>query len=365
MFAATHSEGGPAVPDALSAKIVAAPPDRRQLLLRNLPVEQIRQISRDLTARAYELAWTGVHDARTTAEIAVAGSELLGSHPADRDLQASARAALGNALRLCADFHGAARELRTADMLAASGTGDSSLIAAIFEQIATLQQDLRKFPVALALLRQAQSLHELAGRTDMVARSLVSQGIVQGYSGAAEDAVETLTKAIRLLDGSNTRLRLSAVHSMCWFLVDMGYPERALRCFKRAQAAGFYGPLAGSPLQAARRTWLHGHILAGLGWIGEAEAALNETRSTYMSLRKPQEAALCSLELATLYADHGRWDLLPGVVAETLPIFFSLGIDREARAARLLQSAARSRETASRILRCVVTAVQRRSGATT
>lgn len=340
-------------------RLLPASTHRRGLMLANLAREQVREVCTGATRACYDSTWSSPAHALQSGELAAFASDRLSDLAADLDLRAAAYAAYGNALRLNARFTEAKAALRNADLLAARGTGDSGLVAAILEQIATLHQDLRRFPSALALLRQAELLHEGAGRVQSVARSLVSQGIALGYSGDPTKAVATLTKAARLLEPSDARLRLAAAHNIAWFLVDMGCAEHALRCFAKADEAGFYRAFSGQPPGEARRLWLKAHILAGLNRGNEAEAVFREVRKIYLEIGQLQEAALVSLELAGLYVDSERWAKLPGLVEEILPVFERLGIEREARASRLILHALQSRDQAARLLRCVTATLRR------
>lgn len=347
------------MPDAIILKLLDAPAERRRMLAFNLPLEQQRRLCRDAAASAYDALWSSPARAVALAEVSTLIASRLPDAPPDRDIRALALAAHGNALRVAAEFPAAAALLHQADELAASGTGDTGLIASIFEQFATLRQDLRQFAQASALLKKAEEIHLQDGRRQAAARAVISQGLVSGYSGNAEAAVVTLTRAMRLLDGSNPRLRISAIHALAWFLVDMGQPESAQRCYDKAIRAGFYRILDDQPFQAARQTWLQGHIFVGLGRIAEAERYLSSARTAFAEMGQAQEAALSSLELAELLASQERWSALPALIEEILPIFALLGIHREARAARLLSAAAARRDVAARLIRCASAAVSR------
>ena len=85
-----------------------------------------------------------------------------------------------------------------------------------------------------------------------------------------------------------------------------------------------------------RLRWLEGKILQGLERFDEAEAAFLAVRGGFIEEAIGYDAALVSLDLATIYAAKGRVGELRRLAEEMLPIFESRDLHREALAALIL-----------------------------
>ena len=97
----------------------------------------------------------------------------------------------------------------------------------------------------------------------------------------------------------------------------------------------------GQKLDLIRTRWLEGLLAAGLGKRDEAIAALEQVREDFNAREIPYDAALVTLELATLYLAEGRTGEVRRVASELKWIFKAEGIEREALAAvRLFYEAA-------------------------
>lgn len=76
-------------------------------------------------------------------------------------------------------------------------------------------------------------------------------------------------------------------------------------------------------------------MLRELGHLHAAEAALVRARDGFCEHKIIYEAAIVSLDLAAIYVKLGDAEKLEQIVATTVPIFRSLGVDREALASLL------------------------------
>lgn len=117
-----------------------------------------------------------------------------------------------------------------------------------------------------------------------------------------------------------------------------------------------------SPSMATRlrRRWLEGRLSAGFDRSTEAEAAFRETRDGFIAQGIGYDAALVSLDLAALYAAHGRMAEVRSLAEEMLPIFRSRDVHREALAALLVfQQAARSESITVRVVEEVAAFLRR------
>ena len=172
------------------------------------------------------------------------------------DLRARVWTVLGNAHRV-ADKHSAAETaLSQAATWARRGTGSRALFALIEEVAAVLFSDLRRFPESIAMLDRAIAFHSRRCDVQQTGRALISRGLVTGYAGEPELAVAFLVRGLRFIgsDGSESGLRLPAIHALALNLVEAGHcaAARALiakneRLYRR-----------GGSLSKLRLHWLQG-----------------------------------------------------------------------------------------------------------
>ena len=250
------------------------------------------------------------------------------------DLRARVWTVLGNAHRV-ADKHSTAETaLSQAATWARRGTGSRALFALIEEVAAVLFSDLRRFPESIAMLDRAIAFHSRRCDVQQTGRALISRGLVTGYAGEPELAVAFLVRGLRFIgsDGSESGLRLPAIHALALNLVEAGHyaAARALiakneRLYRR-----------GGSLSKLRLHWLKGKIAHGLGELGRAEADFHVARLGFKRVEKDYDAALVSLDLALLYAKQGKRIATLRLVDEMIGTFRSLGIAREAIASLLL-----------------------------
>jgi hypothetical protein len=140
-----------------------------------------------------------------------------------------------------------------------------------------------------------------------------------------------LYRALGLIDSEQEpRLLLCAHHNLIDYL---STSSRFLEARDRyQQARPLYRSFA-EPWVQNRRKWVKGKIERGLGNPRRAESLFLAAKDGFLSEGIPYDTALVSLELATLYAEQGRTGELKRLAHETLPVFASRQIHREALAA--------------------------------
>jgi len=107
-----------------------------------------------------------------------------------------------------------------------------------------------------------------------------------------------------------------------------------------------------SDTDIVRSIWLSGWIARGLGKLDEAERAFAETREEFVERGIGYDAALASLDLASVYAQQGRTAEMKELAEQMLPIFRSRDIHREANAALLVfQKAAQAEQVTLKMVR--------------
>jgi hypothetical protein len=125
--------------------------------------------------------------------------------------------------------------------------------------------------------------------------------------------------------------------------IDLGRPEQALSIY--FETRDLYKRFQ-DPLIRLRVSWHEGQLLRDLGHLRTAEEVLLQARQGFVERELFYEAALISLDLAAVYVKLQAEAQLQQTIAETVPVFRSLGVDREALAMllQLQQLAHQSRQ---------------------
>lgn len=269
--------------------------------------------------------------ARLAAEACT--TESTGSAPKLADLRALSWRQYANALRVSGRLRDAEEAFANARKFCEEGTGDPPLRASIIARTISLRIGQRRFDEAIALADEAGSIYKDLGESRSVAPVMVQKGMAQLLSGAPEPAVRTLNRAIPLIDHqSDPQLLLGACHNLIRAYIEMGEPEQALSLFFEARS--LYQDVQ-DPLIRLRAGWQEGQILRDLGHLQAAEAGLLKARQGFMAMELFYEVALVSLDLSAVYLKLGETQKLHDTVAEMVPIFKALEVDREVLAALL------------------------------
>ncbi|MFL6290330.1 MAG: hypothetical protein ACJ759_05485, partial [Thermoanaerobaculia bacterium] len=84
-----------------------------------------------------------------------------------------------------------------------------------------------------------------------------------------------------------------------------------------------------------RASWQEGLLLRDLGHLRAAETALLEVRQGFVDRELFYDAALVSLDLSAVYVKLQAETELKQTIAESVPIFQALGVEREILASLL------------------------------
>lgn len=257
--------------------------------------------------------------------------QSAGSESRRSDLVGHAWRQYGNALRVVGHLHEADEAIATARLHLESGTRDP-LLRAEFCTIAaaSLRIAQRRFREAIELCDEAGEIYAELGDEHALASTLVQKAIALIYSGETEeveDAVRMLNQAIPLIDMErDPQLLLAACHNLVRCYTDLGRPEFALSIFSEMRE--LYGRFD-DPIIRLRAAWQEALLLRDLGHLKAAESSLLELRQGFVDHELLYEAALVSLDLASIYVKLQAETELKQTVAETVPIFKALGVGRE------------------------------------
>jgi tetratricopeptide (TPR) repeat protein len=261
------------------------------------------------------------------------GVEASGSEKRLSDLRGQSWRQYGNALRILGRLPESEEAFATAQRHLDAGTLDPLLHARLCTQTASLRYFQRRFAEAVALADEAGQIYAELGEKHSCASSMVQKAIASLYAGEAEDAVRILNQAIPLIDADgDTHLLLAACHNLVRCYIDLGRPEQALSIYSETRE--LYKKFA-DPLIRLRVAWQEGQLLRDMGHLRASEAVLLQARQGFVERNLLYEAALISLDLAAVYVRLQDEQELRQAVAETVPIFRALGVDREALASLL------------------------------
>jgi tetratricopeptide (TPR) repeat protein len=248
-----------------------------------------------------------------------------------RDLKARAVAVLGNAERILCDFSAAEKSFSRAERLLKSGTGDPVEKAHILLLKASLRGNQQRFRDAFQLLDRVMSLANRCGDPHLCGKAMITRGFLLGLANNPEAAIRHLTEGLQRVDPeTDPRLVIVAQHNLTLYLAEGGRYTEALRLLENARPRYHQ---VGDQMSLLRLRWLEGKIASALGHFSEAEIFLRGVQRELIERELGYDAALLSLDLATIYARQGRSSEMRRLAEEMLPIFKSRDIHREALAA--------------------------------
>lgn len=354
---AFFAEGRPAesTPEELLAELAPLPMDEQERWVgtyeRFANIQLAKRLAEMSHAVRYENPARMLHLAnlaRLAAEVCTV--DLAGSAPRLEDVRAQAWHHYANALRLAGRLREAEGAFALAQGFCDAGTGDPPLRAALLERMVSLRISQRRFDQAIEVADEATRIYRELGETQSVASTMVQMAIAQLFSGAPEAAIRTLNRAIPMIDHEgDPHLLLAASHNLIRCYIELEQPEQALSIY--FEIRDLYREFQ-DPLIAVRAGWQEGQILRDLGHLRAAETSLLQARQGFLDRALFYETAVVSLDLSAVYLRLGETEKLREAVLGMVPIFTSLGVDREALAALLqLQQATQQSRQAFELIR--------------
>jgi tetratricopeptide (TPR) repeat protein len=278
------------------------------------------------------------------------------------DLQCRAWIELGNAYRVADDLAAAERALGQATELFLQGSQDGPLAARLFSVQASLLSGARRFNLAETALDLVIGIHQRRGDSHEAGRALLKKGIVVGYQGRPEEALQLITQGLQGLDEDrDPRLAHMALHNQAILLLDTGQLREARIALWQARARGLD---PGGRVNELKVRWLEGRINLALGELERAEAAFREVKLGFAGASLVYKAALTGLELGAVLLRLERPEAAAIEILTAADIFMSLGIGREASASvLLLRRAAEQRIVDAALIDYVASVLRRSEGA--
>jgi tetratricopeptide (TPR) repeat protein len=275
---------------------------------------------------------------------------MAGSAAKLADLRALGWRQYANALRVSGKLRASEEAFARAQRFCEDGTGDPPLRGALLTRLASLRYFQRRFDEAIALDEEAIGIYRELGEDRSVVPIMIHKAIAHIYAGEPAVAVRTLNRAIPLIENEDDpHLLLAACQNLIIAYIELGEPEQALSLY--FEARGLFHEVQ-DPLNALRVSWQEGRLLRDLGHLRAAEAALLKTREGFLEREVSYDVALVSLDLSEVYLRLGEIGKLQEAVEQMVPIFQSLGVDREMLAALLqLQKADQRSRQAFELIR--------------
>jgi tetratricopeptide (TPR) repeat protein len=325
------------------------PPARQQTLVRNSRRFSTWGFGELLMARSRDTVFddpqTAVHLAGLARDVGNGLNASLYGSALVADYRGKACMTLGNARRVVSDLSGAEESFAEAEETLMQGTGDPFEIAQLDYHRGALRSAQRRFPEAHRHFDRAIKAYRKFGEPHLEARALVAKAATHARAGDVEESIRLQRVAMPLIDGvREPRVVLAAQHNLAMDLVDSGRPAEALDLLDSCRP--LYAQL-GQRMLLVRLRWVEANAAQALGDFDRAEKAYLEVRAEFQGRDIPYDAAVASLELATLYAEQGRTTEIKQLALEMLPVFQALEIQRETIAALILFRQAAEAETAS------------------
>jgi tetratricopeptide (TPR) repeat protein len=251
------------------------------------------------------------------------------------DLRARAHAHLGNARRILGELRSAEMSFREAELLLdMSMTGNEIARAEVLHLKASLKSAQRRFPEAMVLIDQALAIYREQGDPHDAGFSLLKKAKILEDGEDLRGAIYLLGELLEELDAEQEpQLSAYARQNLVLCLTEAGRYDEAERLLPavREQLTA-----QGKALNLVRLRWTEGRIASGMGRTAEAEADFREVQQEFLARTMGYDAALASLDLATLYAREHRTSELKRLAAEMAPIFESRDVRRESLAALVM-----------------------------
>jgi len=317
-------------------------------------LEQSRALRHDDPARMLELATL----ARQAADRLVADAQGPHDQKHTVDLRSRAWAEMANAFRVNDDLPQAEAAMAWAMELHGEGTGSPLLLARLADLSASLFCDQRRFREAFRMLDTAHILYRQQGEQHEAGRVLIMKGLYTGYTGNPEEGLQLLAQGLASVERErDLRLVFHTLHNILLFRVELGEFEEAQGQIRSMRP--LYLQHAG-PIELVKLRGIEGKIASGLGDHIRAEELFRAVRRDLDAAGLGYQAALISLDLASVCLRLGKKAEVRTLVDEMVATFRAVGVEREAMAAMLMLTDAVAKDQTTLELLALVSGVLQR-----
>lgn len=336
-------------PEKLCTKLLALHPDARRQEVRENSVYHRVDLAEELLNRSWRVR---SEDPKASEQVGLDALCVLDQIDVERadgprinDLKGRAWINVANACRIRFDVGEATRAFEKAEECLAQGTRDPRRRADLLVHKSILLQEQHRFEEAERLADQALAIHRWARNREGECEGLITKANLHEIQGDVEGAIRVLEEAERLLDASFDPYLMMCVRlSRVYYLSIAGEAAAAQALLPEAWALARN---VGKRLDRLRLRWTEARIAMGLEQTGRAETLLREVRDGFLEEGIGYDAALVSLELATLLLEQNRVGETKDLAREMLRVFESLDIRREAFAALIMFHKAALQEQAT------------------
>lgn len=286
--------------------------------------------------REAQRGWTD--DPRRSEELALLAVEIIGTLGATgfrerllQDLKAEAWSFVANCRRIRTHIKRALEAFEKAEHSLSQGSGDRLERARLLDLKASLFIDIGDFTVADQLLTEAVADYRALGERHLEGRALMKRAQLLHHKGSVEGAIPVLRKATRLIDVTvEPKLTFLLRKNLMLYLSETGRADEAQKLLPEVrELAKTYG----SRLESLRLLWTEGLLRHALDQTELAIEVLGQVREGFIAADIGTDVALVSLDLAALYLEAERTEEACALATESIPLFTSRGVHREALAA--------------------------------
>ena len=336
-------------PEELCTKLLALPTDARRQAIREDPIYHRVDLAEELLSRSWQVRSENPEVSEQVGLDALCVLDQVDAQCAVRprinDLRGRAWVNVANACRIRFDVAEATRAFEKAEEWLAQGTRDPRRRADLLVHKSILLQEQHRFEEAEKLSDQALAIHRWARNREGECEGLITKANLQEIQGDVEGAIQVLEEAERLLDKSfDPYLTMCVRLNRVYYFSIAGEAAAAQELLPEARELA---RTVGKRLDRLRLRWTEARIAMGLDRTDRAETLLREVRDGFLEEDIGYDAALVSLELATLLLEQNRVGETKDLAREMLRVFESLDIRREAFAALIMFHKAALQEQAT------------------
>lgn len=320
-------------------------PERALMVARNKESLAGHGLVIDLLRRAEGTRSCAPDLCRQWAEAAVERAAPLGSP----GLSAQGWAEKANAERILEDYAKARASFdRAHEILQGDDGGLLSVRANVLSLEASLEDELGRRDEALACLEEALSCYRKLDMKGEEARVLVQRADVYSFKGLFRAALGDLGAVLRWIrdhpQDAPFKTTLAACHNFLAVLAEVALSteseaerrEALDDAFTELPAVRQLSRALRSPSWSARLRWVEGRLYLAEGWLGRAQAVLDQVVADCLELGLNATAAAVSLDLALVLARKRELGELRAVAGAACVVLEAAGLKPSAWAAQRL-----------------------------